>query len=233
LFYVNNLLALNLSLWLKVLSLRINLIIMKKIVLAPLALAAAAGLAFTFQTAVTPIEIGTSIPKAEVKMVNVMNDQSVSLTELKTDKGLLVMFSCNTCPYVISNERRIVEAQQMAKRYGIGVAVVNSNEAKRDNEDSKDAMKKYGNDQKYTAPYLVDVNSEMADAFGATRTPECFLFDKDGKLVYRGAIDDSPKDQKAVKNRYLTDALTAVFKGQEITTKTTVSVGCSIKRKAQ
>lgn len=203
---------------------------MKKIFLLPIALIAA--VAFSFQTAdIKPIEIGTSIPKADLKMYDVISGNQFSINDKKGASGTLVIFSCNTCPYVIAQEARIREIIANAARMDIGVVVINSNEAKRGDEDSKAAMKKYAEGQKYTAPYLVDENSAMANAFGATRTPENFLFDKDGKLVYRGSIDDSPREISDVKSHYLLDAMTALSKGKEIVTKTTVSSGCSIKRK--
>jgi peroxiredoxin len=202
---------------------------MKKLFLLPLAV-----IAFGFQSnnTIAPIEIGTMMPKSDVKMLDVVSGKEVSLADSKGEKGTLVIFSCNTCPYVIAQETRILNAQKKAKELGIGVVVINSNEAKRGDDDSQKAMKAYAKKQSYTAPYVMDKNSEMADAFGATRTPETFLFDKDGKLVYRGSIDDSPKDQGAAKTHYLREAMTALSEGKEIATKTTVSSGCSIKRKA-
>lgn len=180
---------------------------------------------------IKPIDLGTSIPNGDKKMLNVSDDKWVSLNDSKKNNGLLVIFSCNTCPYVVSQEDRIREIQVNAARMMIGVVVINSNEGKRSNDDSKSAMKKYAADQKYTAAYVVDSLAQMADAFGATRTPETFLFDKDGKLVYRGSIDDSPKEPTAVKAHYLLDAMTAVSKGNAVTIGTTVSSGCTIKRK--
>ncbi len=200
---------------------------MKKIFLLPiLSLAAISFVSIE----ILPIDLGTTIPKADLKMVNAMNDQRTSLNDHKKNNGILVIFSCNTCPFVVNQEDRIRNIQRDAQRMMIGVVMVNSNAGKRNGEDSQAEMKKYGNDQKFLAPYLVDSMSILADAFGATRTPECFLFDKDGKLVYRGSIDDSPKDQKAVKQHYLVDAMTAVSKGNAVAVGTTVSSGCTIKR---
>lgn len=180
---------------------------------------------------ITPIDLGTAVPNADKKLENSSDGKWISLNESKKTNGLLVIFSCNTCPYVIAQESRILNIQNQASRMQIGVVVINSNEDKRSAEDSKDAMKKYASDQKYTAPYLIDSMSVMADAFGATRTPECYLFDKDGKLVYHGSIDDSPKDEKAVKNQYLLNAMTEVSKNKPVTVGKTVSSGCTIKRK--
>lgn len=201
---------------------------MKKLLLFPvLALVAMSFVAIEIK----PIDLGTAIPFADKKMENVSDGKWASINDSKKTNGVLVIFSCNTCPYVVGQEARIINIQAQAGRMQIGVVVINSNEDKRNSDDSKDAMKKYAADQKYTAPYLVDSMSVIADAFGATRTPECFLFDKDGKLVYRGSIDDSPKDEKAVKNQYLLNAMTEVSKGKPVTVGTTVSSGCSIKRK--
>ncbi|MBI3509697.1 MAG: redoxin family protein [Bacteroidetes bacterium] len=196
-------------------------------------LAAVASLsAFTFiKINITPISIGTSMPKGEDTLINVMNDKPVTLNSQKKKNGLLVMFSCNTCPFVIANEKRIAKVQHDIQKLEIGMVIINSNEGYRDGDDSKSAMKDYGSRQKFLTPYLLDVNSVFADAFGATRTPECFLFNKDGNLVYQGAIDDSPKDESAVQHHYLMDAMTALVAGKDIEVKTTVSTGCGIKRK--
>ncbi len=203
---------------------------MKKLFLFPIV---AMFFGFTFQSEeIKPIDIGTDLPKADVKLYDVLSGKEFSINDKKGELGTLVIFSCNTCPYVIANESRIRSIQLDAQRMKIGVVIINSNEAKRDADDSKEAMKKYGIAKKFLAPYLVDVNSDLANAFGATRTPENFLFDKDGKLVYRGAIDDSPKEEKSVKAHYLLDAMTAMSNGKEIAVKTTVSSGCSIKRLA-
>ena len=88
-------------------------------------------------------------------------------------------------------------------------------------------------DQGFTWYYVVDKNSEVADAFGANRTPECFLFNKEDKLVYHGAIDDNPGgDVSEVGKKYLKEAINEMLSNKEVSVKTSRSVGCSIKRKA-
>jgi thiol-disulfide isomerase/thioredoxin len=203
---------------------------MKKIFLLPVAVLAF-GFTYFQKATITPIAIGTTMPSADVKLYDVLSGKDVSLSDKKGEKGTLVIFSCNTCPFVIANQSRINAIQADAAKMNIGVVIINSNEAQRSDEDSKDAMKSYGEKNKFTAPYVVDVNSVLADAFGATRTPETYLFDKDNKLVYHGAIDDSPKDETMVKTKYLADAMTALSTGKEIATKNTVSSGCGIHRK--
>ena len=139
------------------------------------------------------------------------------------------MFSCNTCPYVVKNQQRTKEISAYALKNDIGVVLVNSNEAQRDSGHSFEAMKQYAKDQGYEWYYVVDEKSELADAFGANRTPENFLFNKDGKLVYHGAIDDNP-DESGVTRKHLKEAISEMVNGKEVTTKTSKSVGCTIKR---
>jgi peroxiredoxin len=164
----------------------------------------------------------------EYKMKDVSGKQ-VSLNESKTDKGLLVIFSCNTCPYVKLSETRIKQYSDFCLSNGIGCVIINSNEAQRNEEDSFDEMTKYYTAQNLKCSYTVDEKSQLADAFGATRTPQCFLFNNKG-LVYKGAIDDNVKDAAQVKNAYLKAALEALLKGKNAAPQETKSIGCTIKR---
>ena len=200
---------------------------MKKIFYSALPVAAAALLAIG--TMSDPLPLGSPIPKPDTKMKDI-SGKEVSLKDAKTGKGLLVMFSCNTCPYVIKNQERTLEAAQHAMNNGIGVAILNSNEANRNEADSYGAMKDYAKDQGYNWYYLVDNNSALADAFGANRTPECFLFNGEGKLVYHGAIDDNPSDASSVSRKHLVTAMDEMNAGKDVSVKESKSVGCSIKR---
>ena len=182
-----------------------------------------------FIPAINPeLEIGKPIPEASYKMMDI-SGKEVTLAEVKGENGLLVIFSCNTCPYVKLSESRIKESAALAKSNKIGVILINSNEAQRNEDDSFDAMKKYAAAQKYDFNYAVDKNSQLANAFGATRTPHCFLFDKKG-LVYRGAIDDNIKEEKDAKEHYLKDAIAATGNGNPVKINSSKSIGCSIKR---
>lgn len=191
-----------------------------------MAVASVATLAFT---AGDPLQIGSTMPKADLKMQDI-SGRNIAMKDVKKDNGVLVMFSCNTCPYVVKNEERIIAISEYALKNNIGVIILNSNEAYRGNEDSYDAMKGYAKEQQYKWSYVVDKNHEVADAFGANRTPECFLFDKSLKLVYHGAIDDSPADVTAIKRIHLQEAIKEMTGGKEITVKESRSVGCTIKR---
>jgi Redoxin len=200
---------------------------MKKLFFTLVAIIAITGFGFKIGD---PLPIGAAMPKADNKMTNI-DGKVVSLKETVKANGLLVMFSCNTCPYVIKNQQRTIAVCDYAQKREVGVMVLNSNEDQRSNADSFDAMKAYYKDQKYNWAYAVDNNSEMADAFGANRTPECFLFDKNLKLVYHGALDNSPQDADAVTKHLLKDAISELADGKEISVKTSRSVGCAIKRK--
>lgn len=200
---------------------------MKKILFAAFPVAAVALLALNLAS--DPLPLGAPIPKPENKMKDITGKE-VSLKDLQRKNGLLVMFSCNTCPYVIKNQARTIEVAKHAFANDIGVAILNSNEANRSGDDSFDAMKEYASEQKYDWVYLVDKNSEMADAFGANRTPECFLFDKNGKLVYHGAIDDNPTNAGAVSRKHLVTAMDEMKSGKDVSVKESKSVGCTIKR---
>ena len=176
-----------------------------------------------------PLPIGASLPKGDLQL-NDISGKQITLRESIGANGLLVMFSCNTCPVVVANQGRTVQVSQNALKNNIGVVLLNSNEADRNGKESLKAMKAYAGEHKYAWHYAEDKNSVLADAFGANRTPECFLFDKNGKLVYHGAIDDSPQDGDRVNRNHLTQAIEELINGKEISVKKSRSVGCSIKR---
>ena len=191
-----------------------------------IALSLIALMSFTFAD---PLPIGAVLPKADLRMTDISGKQ-ITLKETFGDQGLLVMFTCNTCPVVIDNQERTKEICKYAATKKVGVVLLNSNEAGRNGEESLQAMKSYAKRQGYSWHYAVDKDSELANAFGANRTPECFLFDKSGKLIYHGAIDDNPQDAGNVKRNHLQHAIDELITGKEVSVKKTRSVGCSIKR---
>jgi len=174
------------------------------------------------------LPLGSSIPKADIRVKDV-SGKAVSLQQAKGANGLLVMFSCNTCPYVIRNQGRTKAVCVYAGQHQIGVILLNSNEGSRDGGNSFAEMQSYAKDQDYQWYYALDDNAVLAGAFGASRTPECFLFDKSGILVYHGAIDDSPGDPSSVKRHHLQAAIDEMIDGKPVTVKETRSVGCSIR----
>lgn len=185
---------------------------------------------FSFKADINPeLKIGDSIPKQDLELLDVSNKQ-ITLKNIKKNKGLLVVFSCNTCPYVKLSEQRIKDLTDFALKNEIGVVILNSNESQRDEDDSFDEMIKYYKSQNLNCFYALDKKSELADAFGATRTPQCFLFNYESVLVYKGAIDDNVKDINAVKQHFLKSALEAVANKQKPIIQETKSIGCTIKR---
>ena len=199
---------------------------MKKILFGVLLLGSVMALSFT---KTDTLEIGGTMPKSDVKMLDV-SGKTVSIKDNMQENGVLVMFSCNTCPYVIKNQSRIKAINQYALEHNVGVIILNSNEAYRTKDDSYEAMKDYAHAQGFQWNYVIDKNHEIADAFGANRTPECFLFNNQMTLVYHGAIDDSPADENNVKRIHLKEAINELIVGKEVTIKESRSVGCSIKR---
>lgn len=204
---------------------------MKKPTFAAILFLLLSGLLFTSYKVTPPgdaLAINSPMPLPDYKMKDVSGSLT-SLAEAKKEKGLLVIFSCNTCPYVKLSASRIREYSDYCLANKVGCIIVNSNEAQRTEDDSFEEMLKYYKNQKLKALYTVDENSQLADAFGARSTPQCFLFDSKG-LVYKGAIDDNVKDASAAKEHYLKDAITAVIRNQTPAKQETKSIGCTIKR---
>lgn len=199
---------------------------MKKLVIA-LVLPVVALLAFSVIN--DPLPIGAPLPKPDNKLKDI-SGKELTLKSAAKENGLLVMFSCNTCPVVINNQSRTNEICKYAQEKNVGVVLLNSNEGNRNSSESLQAMKTYAEGQSFQWYYAEDKNNELADAFGANRTPECFLFDKAGKLVYHGAIDDNPNDADAVSRKHLKEAINEVTTGKEVSVKQSRSVGCAIKR---
>lgn len=176
------------------------------------------------------LKIGDAAPSAELKMADI-NGKAIALNDAKKPAGLCVIFSCNTCPYVVAWEDRYNDLYKTCTDYNIGLIVVNSNEAKREGADSMDEMKNHAKEKGYSNfAYVVDENHQLADAFGATKTPDVFLFNGNMQLVYKGAIDDNMKEKDNVTEPYLKNALNAMVSGVEIKPNTTKAIGCSIKR---
>jgi peroxiredoxin len=180
------------------------------------------------ETAPTALAIGKTAPLADIKMTNV-DGKSFSIADVRGARGTLVVFTCNSCPWVKAWEGRIAELGNAFSKQGIGVIAINPNDPGMKPEDDMPAMKERARSLGLAFPYVVDASSDVARAFGATRTPEAFLFDAGGKLVYHGAVDDNAKEPEKVTARYLYDALNATVAGKAVTTTETKSLGCTIK----
>jgi peroxiredoxin len=174
------------------------------------------------------IAIGDPAPKADVAMKNI-DGKDVTIAGLKGEKGTLVVFTCNHCPWAKAWETRIVDLGNSYRKRGIGVVAINSNDPEAYPEDGYADMQKRAKQRKIMYAYAVDATSEIARAFGATHTPEAFIFDREGKLVYHGGIDDNAKEPQRVKQRWLRDALDAVIAGKAVALAETKAMGCGIK----
>lgn len=184
------------------------------------------------------LALGEKAPMSTSPLLGV-DGTSHTLLNLKEANGLLVIFSCNTCPFVVGNgtktegwEGRYNGLAELAESLKIGMVLVNSNEAKREGDDSFTEMKNHARDAEYAMPYVVDEGSKLANACGARTTPHVYLFDSNLELAYRGSIDDNVNRSEEVTERYLEMAMTRMAEGKKIKTATTKAVGCSIKRVA-
>ena len=184
---------------------------------------------FTFLLA-GELEIGSTMPLKDLELADI-SGKNITLANAKGDAGTLVVFSCNTCPWVIRWEDRYVSLANTYAQKGIGMVVVNSNAARFGGEDSLEEMVEHAKNNGYNFPYAQDPESELASAFGATKTPHIYLFNGDDKLVYRGAIDDNAKNAKKVDVPFLANAIDALLAGNPINPQTTKALGCSIKFK--
>jgi len=183
----------------------------------------------------TGLNIGDKAPMSDTEM-KATDDQSYSLSKLVGKKGLIIVFSCNTCPFVVGSdnfagwEGQYNSLYEQATAAGIGFVLINSNEAKRTGDDSMEAMKIRATEKAYTMHYLVDENSALANAFGAKTTPHVYFFNENMELIYQGAIDNTVDGKRKNDENYLQLAMRSHATGQKINENTTPPRGCSIKR---
>lgn len=196
-------------------------------------------MAFTFShpDEVKGLNIGDTAPLADTDMKGT-DGNMYALSKQVGKKGLIVVFSCNTCPFVVGSESfagwegQYNDLYKMATSKGIGFMLVNSNQAKREGDDSMEAMINHAKEKSYATemPYVVDENSALANAFGAKTTPHVYFFDENMKLIYQGAIDNTVDSKRKEDKNYLQDAMNSHAAGRPIAENTTPPRGCSIKR---
>jgi peroxiredoxin len=174
------------------------------------------------------LKIGSTAPDFNLEGVN---GKKYSLSSFADKEALIIIFSCNHCPYVQAYEGRIKQIQEDYKNKGVIVVAINSNEDVNYPDDSFDNMKKRATEQKFNFLYLRDEDQSVAQAYDATHTPEIFLFEKDRKLVFHGKIDDNWQEPNKVQNHYLKNALDELLEGKEISVPETFTIGCTIKWK--
>lgn len=194
--------------------------------LALLATTCLATTAFAQDPAV--LALGSPAPLRETVMKGV-DGKDRSIASVAGAKGTLVVFTCNACPWAKLWQERIAAIGNDAAKSGLGVIAINSNDPSVNSEDGFAEMVQRSKKLGLKFPYVVDATSDVARAFGATRTPEAFLFDAKGTLVYHGAIDDNAKQPKSVKEPWLRQAVVAVAAGSTVATAETKALGCTIK----
>ncbi len=178
--------------------------------------------------ATNTLKIGSSTPGFDLLNID---EKKYSLNSFADKKALVIIFSCNHCPYVQAYESRIKQIQDEYKDKGVTVVAINSNEDKNYPDDSFENMKKRAAEQKFNFLYLRDEDQSVARAYDATHTPEIFLFDKERKLAFHGKIDDNWQEPNKVQNHYLKNALDELLEGKEISVPETFTIGCTIKWK--
>lgn len=173
--------------------------------------------------------IGDEIINFNLKNVD---NTMVSLDDYPESKGFIIIFTCNTCPFSVANEDRIIALDQEFKLKGYPVIAINPNNPKVKPGDSFEKMQKRSRDKGFTFPYLLDEGQKIYPIFGATKTPHVYLVQKEnGKNIvkYIGAIDDNVRDASNVKEHFVSNAVNELLNGKEVTVKETKAIGCSIK----
>jgi hypothetical protein len=178
------------------------------------------------------IAIGDPAPMRDAVMKSV-SGKDVTIAASAGKKGTLVIFICNHCPYVKAWQGRIAAIGNAAMGSGVGVIAINSNDPSAYPEDDFAEMRSRAKKVGYRFTYAMDATSDVARAFGAARTPEAFLFDASGKLVYHGAVDDNAQDEAKVEHRWLREAVDAVAAGTAVPTAETKAMGCGVKLRAK
>jgi peroxiredoxin len=184
--------------------------------------------AFTLKSVDAGYKIGDSIQ--DFSLMNI-NDTMVSLADYEDAKGFIIVFTCNTCPYSIANEDRIIALDKKYKTQGFPVIAINPNDPVVVPDDSFEKMKVRVQEKGFTFPYLLDIGQKVYPKFGATKTPEVYIVtQKDLKVQYIGAIDNSSRDATKVTEKYVENAVAALLAGKKIEKTKTSAIGCSIKK---
>jgi peroxiredoxin len=151
-----------------------------------------------------------------------------SLEEYADAQVLVLVQSCNHCPYVLAWEGRINDLQRQYRDRGVRIVAISSNDAEAYPADSFDAMVEHAREAGYEFDYLYDESQDVARALGSERTPEAFVYDADRRIVYHGAVDDN-REEESVSTHYLRDAIEAALAGKDPPVADTPPVGCTVK----
>jgi peroxiredoxin len=174
------------------------------------------------------LPLGTAAPNFTLPGTD---GKTYRLADFEGAAALLIVFTCNHCPYAQAVEARLIQLAHDYHEQGLAVVFINSNDAVNYPEDSFPSMQRRAREKKFPFPYLYDESQSVARAYSATCTPDPFLFDAECKLVYRGRIDDNWKEPDKVTRQDLRDAIEAVLAGDPLPGEQLASMGCNIKWK--
>lgn len=167
----------------------------------------------------------------DFRLMNI-DGKMVSLADYKNAKGYIVTFTCNTCPYAVGYEDRIIALNNKYASKGYPVIAIMPNNPDVQPGDSMEKMKERAQSKGFTFPYLMDEGQTVYPKYGATKTPHVFVLQKTNKgnvVKYIGAIDDNYQDASAVKTKYVENAVDALLNGSDVPEKETRAIGCTIK----
>jgi len=207
---------------------------MKKILgIAALFLAAISGFVATNADGIAFLKgeglaIGDTAPDFNLKNID---GKMVSLASYEAAKGYIVIFTCNTCPYSVMYEDRIIDLHNKYADQGYPVIAINPNDPSVREGDSYEKMQERATDKAFPFAYVFDAKQEIFPAYGATKTPHVFLLDKNRVVQYIGAIDNNAQDAESVSSPYVEDAIAAVVAGKKPAVAMTKAIGCGIKVK--
>ena len=179
----------------------------------------------------TDYRIGDAVTNFRLKN---LNGSMVSLSDFSDQKGVIVVFTCNHCPFSKAYQGRIGALHRTFAAQGFPVVVVNPSDPKTHEDDRIEQLSYLAKDKGYPYPYLVDDTQTVARAFGANRTPQAYVLKNTGgtfTVQYIGTLDDNPQDPESVTKRYVEDAVTNLLAGKPVVITTTKAIGCAIKWK--
>ena len=200
----------------------------KKHILLALSVIMLTGLAFTFKSG---YQVGDNATDFSLKNVD---GNMVSMADFKEAKGIILVFTCNTCPYSKMYEQRIIDLHNKYNSKGYPVIAINPNDPIAKPGDSFEEMVKLAKSKQYPFPYLIDETQEITKAYGATNTPHVYVLnkkDQNFKVEYIGAIDNNAQSAENASTKYVEAAVDALLDGGKIEQTKTKSIGCTIKWK--
>ncbi len=172
------------------------------------------------------LQIGESAPDFKLPGVD---GKDYSLSDFDDAEVLVVVFSCNHCPFVVGSEDRVIQFYNDYNPRGVEMIAINSNETEGHPSDDMEHMKQRAEQKGFPFPYVRDESQDVARAYGALRTPHFFVFDTDRKLRYTGRMDDNPRNADQATTSELRDAVEALLAGESVPTPVTNPIGCNVK----